>query len=504
VSRRWSQTFACHRLDELARQLIRAPEPRRAQQVRRAEKLHDEITPDAAYPYDYLAYRITGYRAPEGTRADLLIGAAVAPDLRLLIDSLSRSIRLTPAPDEQLLPVDDVARELSVSTKTIERWRKAGLRWRWSYDADRGASTVCIERRALERFTLQQPAAIRHATRFDHLDDAQRADVVARARLLTRDEPGLSLHLASQRIAEQGGPSPSTVRRLLLRHDASAAPEQRVFAPRHGPLSDRDRELIYRAMARGVPARRLAARFGKSVSAIRRGAALHRLGLLKQADLSGPQPPVFARDDAEQVYLTSKRARDADRAPTHRPAVSTEGLPQTIAPLYRQAVPGAADQAHLFRRYHYLRYRARTALAQTPQRTPRVADLDAAQRFIDEARDLRSRLIRANLPVVLSVARRHLVQSPGPPHLILPLLEAGHAELFDTFDAFDPFGSRDFVGILTNRLLRRFAALKTTAGGPVRARRRDEDQRIRDRLVEQAQAHGVQLPDPANASGEPS
>lgn len=491
MSRRWSQTFACHQLDELARQLIRAPEQRRAEQVRRAEKLHDEIAPDAAYPYDYLAYRITGYRAPEGTNADLLIGQAVAPDLRLLIDNLSRSTDIRPDPGEELVPVHTLARQIGVSTKTIERWRKAGLRWRWSYDPARSAATVCIERRSLERFRSARPAAIRHATAFKQLTDEERTTLIDRARRLVQDHPRLTLHLTACRLAAGHGPSLTTVRRVLEQHEDRAAAADRLFPGRRGPLSDRDRGVIYRALRRGVDARRVAERFGKSVSAIRRGAALHRFQQLKQLDLSGPRPAVFERDDAEAVYLTSRRAAEAN-IDDHRPRVSTGGLGPGIAALYRQPAPRASAHEHLLRRYHYLRYRAARILADTPPRTPRVRDLDEAEQMIDQAHALRSRLIRAFLPTVLSVARRHVVASPETPRLLGPLLEAGHAELFTAFDAFDPFAvSRDFAGVLSNRLLRRFAASPAATRG--RARRRDADERLKQRLIKQARQHNVEL-----------
>ena len=85
--------FRCEPLEQLTHQLLFSPPDRRRLQVLRAECLHDEIDPIANYPLDYIAYRLTGYRSESGESV-LLVGDAVLPDLRHMIDTLSRSIDL--------------------------------------------------------------------------------------------------------------------------------------------------------------------------------------------------------------------------------------------------------------------------------------------------------------------------------------------------------------------------------------------------------------------------
>ena len=85
-----NQRYRSAALRDLVQQLRFVPAARRAEQVRRAEQLHDEIDPQAVYPLDYLVYRITRYRHDHDEDV-LLVGEAVTADLRLLIDELSRS-----------------------------------------------------------------------------------------------------------------------------------------------------------------------------------------------------------------------------------------------------------------------------------------------------------------------------------------------------------------------------------------------------------------------------
>ena len=93
---------------ELTQQLLYAPSDKRIEQVRRAEKFHDEIQPGQAYPFDFVNYRVTGYRT-EQTDETVMEAQALAVDLRLLIDSLSRSAPIPVDVDDPVEAIDDLA-----------------------------------------------------------------------------------------------------------------------------------------------------------------------------------------------------------------------------------------------------------------------------------------------------------------------------------------------------------------------------------------------------------
>src|SRR5262245_13393853 len=104
-----------------------APKERRLEQIERAESLLGEIEESKPYPYEYLCYRITGFR-PDGWSALVLDGGEVKHDLRLFVEDLSSTVR---QPVEQLtepvLTVAEVSQRYSVSTRTVTRWRRQGL-----------------------------------------------------------------------------------------------------------------------------------------------------------------------------------------------------------------------------------------------------------------------------------------------------------------------------------------------------------------------------------------
>lgn len=497
MSRRSKQTYICRELDELARQLVRAPAERRAEQVRRAERLHDQIEPDASYPFDYLVYRITGFRA-ETDATVLLIGEAVAADLRLLIDTLSRSIRIPAEKGESLETIEGLAQRLGVSTKTIERWRKDGLRWRWTFDPQRGKSVITIPLAALARFRERSPQRIEQARGFSRMSAAQRDELIATARQMAAEHPAWSLNRVARRLAPRFGRAHETVRQTLQQHE-TRHPDNAIFQDVGGPLTERDARLIARARRRGITVSTLAEHFGKSPSTVRAAHARDRLAQLRRLDLSGIESPLFQRPDAEQVYLHSPRAKAADRDRGVVSSVPVTDLPGLLRPLYRQPTLDAATQRHLFRRMHYLRYRARRLIAAMSPSQPRIAELDQARAWIDAASAMRDRLIRANLPVVLSVAQRHRLSAEATGDHLIDLLEIGNDELIDAAEAFDPFTGqgRAFDAYLTNRLLRRFTRAATNRP---RARRREDEREMQQRLLLAAARRGVNL---AGAEEEP-
>src|SRR5947208_1995249 len=79
----------------------------------RAEALLAEIAAEKRYPYEYLCFRITGFR-PDGFPALVLDGGDVRNDLRLFIEDLSATVGQKPdQAAEPVLTVDAVSRRYS-------------------------------------------------------------------------------------------------------------------------------------------------------------------------------------------------------------------------------------------------------------------------------------------------------------------------------------------------------------------------------------------------------
>src|SRR3989304_3323431 len=121
---RWTMQREDHSpvLSDLRDQQIRcAPRAKKLQQVEAAERLIGEVSPDTTYTYEYVCFRITGYR-PESYARTRIAGVDLLHDLRLFVEDLSDSADL-PAESigEQVLTVEELATPVNGSTQTHSR-----------------------------------------------------------------------------------------------------------------------------------------------------------------------------------------------------------------------------------------------------------------------------------------------------------------------------------------------------------------------------------------------
>src|SRR6056297_874692 len=116
------------KLRELRDQLTRfAPKGKKLEQSALAESLHAEVAEGRGYAFDYVCLRITNYR-PEQPSRHTIAASDLKHDLRQLIEDLSDSADVAvEQAGEPVHTVDDLSRMFNVSTKTISRWRGAGL-----------------------------------------------------------------------------------------------------------------------------------------------------------------------------------------------------------------------------------------------------------------------------------------------------------------------------------------------------------------------------------------
>lgn len=491
MSRRWQQAFQCEPLDDLTRQLVRSPTDKRIEQVRRAEALHDEIEPAKAYPFDFLAYRLTGFRSNSGD-AVLLIGEPVRADLRLMIETLSRSVEMPLLGSETAFTADQLASRFNVSTKTITRWRKIGLRWRWVKPASGGRKAVMFLKPAVERFVAEHGDRVGRAAGFRPMPLAERQRLITRARRIAAQRD-VSLNRVADHLAKRTGRALETVRLILEKHDRRH-PGRRIFLGRRGPLTSREKRIVARAHRMGVAISKIAERFGRTHSTIYRALHERRAARARRITLSCVDSPNFDRPDADQVIL----GKPLDPLPN--PALNTRriapiaGLPDAVAALYCQPT---IDDAHLrswFIRFNYLKHKAIRIRDRFDRYEPRVNDLDRFDDCIAQAGALRHRLVRIHLPIVLSVARRQQLDHAGESDRLLHLLEIGNEVLIEAVESYNAGRPTTFDSYLTNLLLRRFVTTDNR-GGKDRARQRIDPDDMLDRLIEQAAARGVRLKD---------
>jgi AraC-like DNA-binding protein len=390
-----------------------APAPARRRHLEAAEQLVAEIDPGQIYPQEFVIFRITGYRPDRAGPPVSLVGAALVADLVTLIQRLSRSLDLASDGDDRTaITLEEAARRLNVSAKTLQRYRQQGLVCHYVVFPDGVKRLVCFED-SLERFESGHPGWVARAAAFSRVDAAVQESIIQEARELSRSSV-LSLNAAARRLAHRFGRAHETVRSILQRHERRAA--EPIFTER-GPLRERDVRLIHRADRWGVSSTVLARRFGKTRPTIHRAVNRRRAELLCGLDLEFVALPAMDHQDADSAILSVP----AVTAGLDRRLPRDDALALIEAALRAQPPDPDIEQA-LVGGYNLLKRRARNAIAALPEH-PASNGLDEIETDLRWATLLKRRLVETGLPAAVGAVEqalhRPLVAQPSEEILTL-------------------------------------------------------------------------------------
>lgn len=441
-------------LQQLADQQVRfASAPARQEQMERAERLFGEIDPAREYPYQYICFRVTEFR-PEAYPDLLISGVDLKHDLWLLIDELAKSlphsVALAQAPEltEPVLTLEEISKQFNVSTKTISRWRERGLvgkrvlcngRWHLGYSAS-----------MIERFLSTNRDRVEKSSRFSQLTDEEKEEILRRAKRLSRVGMG-TLTEVSRRIARRLGRSPETVRYTIKNYDREH-PEQALFPEVTGPLSEETKDVIYNSFRRGITVEKLADRFHRTRNSIYRIVNEVRAQRLLEQPLEVVYHPSF--DDASLAETILAPMPDADDYEMERRQMKVpKDVPPEEAHLYQEPLLSREQEAHLFRQMNYLKHQAAQLRAKLDPRSVRIQEIEAIEELQRKATAVKDRLIRCNLRLVRSVAKKHVDQAENYHELV----SDGNMSLIRAVDKFDYSRGNKFSTYGTWAIMKNFA-----------------------------------------------
>ncbi len=424
-----------------------APRDRRVEQIDRAERLLGEIEPGKPYPYDYLCYRITGFR-PEGMPNLVLNGEDVRHDLRLFVEDLSGTVRqAADQAAEPVLTVDAVSQRFQVSTRTVSRWRRQGLVGRRFVIG--GRTKVGFLESSVVRFVADHRDQVDRGSRFKQLSDEERDDIVRRARRLAGVE-GTTLAEVARRIAKKMGRAPETVRLALKAYDRDH-PDRSLFGPTAPPLDEPAKAQIYRQYRRGVSAEVLAREFGRTRSSVYRIINEMRALRILATKLEAMPHPSFD-DPAAHATIMAPLPEPADgRGP--RKSKAPKGLPPYLASLYEVPLLSREQEQHQFRKMNFLKHRAAALRAAIDPTRARSSDLDKIEALQEEALAVKNQILRANLRLVVSIAKRHV----GPSNNFFELVSDGNMSLIRAVEKFDFARGNKFSTYASWAIMKNFA-----------------------------------------------
>ena len=464
-------------LQELARQVRFQSEDAARRQLGRAEQLALQLLGEqaadapAAYPEEWVVFRITGLRTETG--GDVMVREALLSDLPALIDRLSAAAKLTleDLDDEEKvkskagntggraasatratgsnawLSVEDVCARWKVSRKTLERYRRLGLVSR-RVMLGRGRERVVYGERQVRAFERVHGKRVEDAGAFARRDVDSRERVLRRAARY-RERLGWSLFKCAQRIAARDARSVEGVRKLLAAHDARA--ERPIFgAP--GVLDSEQKGLVERTSKRGGNMSAVAGRVRKSRATVYRVVGERRVDRLRELDLRVPAggAAVFERADAADVLLGHAAASDGIG---RRGAINVGELLRMAAEMDPE--PAAHEQARATACW-YLVWRAERGVGALARHGARVRasakrdaggdagrdeGVDAIETWLLWASRLRAEMVRSQVPLLVRAIENQTGRSVGaiPGSALRELCEIGLDAVIDSADRFDPF-----------------------------------------------------------------
>jgi RNA polymerase primary sigma factor len=459
-----------------------APAAVRIAQMDRAEELTFEVQRDQVYRYPELHLRITNHQTELFPNLEI-IGHDLLHDLRYYLEELSSSVdQNAESIDEPVLTVEEISEQLSVSTKTIQRWRTKGLPARRFRIGSR--KRIAFRQSCVDRFIATHSEELERGSRFTQLTEAEREDLVRRARRLAK--AGATLTDVTSRLANRTGRAIETIRYTLRNFDRDF-PHSAIFAQ---PLPDvdltesipssskiRDASLrhgetvresslemdakrdIFRLRQLGVPAVILSAKFGRSKSSIYRIAAEYRAHLLFEQTIEFFESEDFHDSEADQTFLQEPESdelraiwQDSEVTTDNRPEPGNN-LPAYLADLYACPVLTQPQEQYLFRRLHYLRFKADQLRRTLKAARPNIQLMNQIELTLEESNSAKNALIRFNLRLVVSIAKNHR----SPAANFFEMISDGNMTLIRAIEKFDFRRGTKFSTYATWALMRSYA-----------------------------------------------
>ncbi|MGI9457796.1 MAG: sigma-70 family RNA polymerase sigma factor [Aeoliella sp.] len=475
------QTDAIHRLVKYA------PRDKRAEQIEAAERLIAGTDPEKTYTYEYVCFRVTGFR-PETDASEKIDGVELLHDLRMFVEDLSDSLDLdAETVGEQVLTVGELARQFNVSTKTISRWRELGLvSRRFVFD---GRKRVGFLRSSVDRFVKNNGQRVARGARFSQLTDEQRNEIIDRARRLASD--GACQSEISRRLADRSGRSVETIRSTIRQFDKEY-PKLAIFPGAKSPLADAQRQRLYQQYRRGMPIEKLMKQYGRTKTTIYRVINEVRYAEIMELPIDFMPNPRFSRKGADNACLGPMP--EAEKAT--RKAKVPNGLPPYLASLYEMPLLTREQEAHLFRKYNYLKFKAARLRDSLAPASPKASTMDEIEAIYDQVVSTKNDIARANLRLVVSIAKRHV----SPDQNFFELVSDGNMSLLRAVEKFDFARGNKFSTYATWAIMKNFAR---TIPGEYKHRDRfrtshdelfaaTEERRANPMIEETAQSHREQ------------
>lgn len=432
-------------IKQLKEQQVRfAPLDVRLEQTKQAERLLNELDPSHEYPYQELCYQITSFRSE--MYPNLVVnGRDAVHDLRLFVEDLSDSADISAENSpEEVLTVEELSKRFNVSTKTVDRWRSRGLVSRRFMFGNRKRIGFLLS--SVDNFVRKYGAEIERGSRFSQLSETERMQVVRRARRLAR--VGGNPSEVVRRVAKKLDRSAETIRYTIKHHDLDH-PDAAIFPHAMKLLSDECKREIFRGLLRGISADRLAKQYGRTKASIYRIVTEVRARRLLDHPIEFIYHASFEQSGVASIILSAEPTPNETAAHVRPPP----DLPPYLAELYQVPLLNKDQEVYLFRKMNFLKFWAARLRDQLDVSRARTRDMNQIESLLRQALEVKNRLIRSNLRLVVSIAKRHVMQNAN----FFEMVSDGNMSLIRSIEKFDFSRGNKFSTYATWAIMKNFA-----------------------------------------------
>lgn len=399
-------------LEDFFFELRFTPKRQKLNQLTASIDLVGIIEPDKEYPLEFVCFRITEYRRKTETFDINITGSELIDDLKTIISILSGQVDLkTDSIDEPVYSVEQIAKRFSISTKTVQRWRKSGL-FGWTFLYPDGKKRIGVVRSRLDRFLQDNPDITRRAKNFSKLSPEEKSRIIELAVELGSGSE-ISRHNIYRQIAEKTSRAVETIRYTIIEYE-KANPHIMIFAKPAGTIEPKDAAQLYKMYKQGVSIKDLTQRYHRSRSSVHRIINKRRAKTVQHKKID---------------FIDSREFMESDN-----PDILRENFDFGVLKKDRSGyLLNKQQEAELFRRYNYLKYLVSAERLKIDPVNPSGRTLARLENYLEKIEHIKNVLIEANLRLVISIANKHKTTGAN----LSDLISEGNISLMNAVEKFD-------------------------------------------------------------------